>query len=153
MSSYSYFKQDIKKCTKIKDISCIYKVLGALKRALKSHYVSAPATSVEKTLLTQIRSLKFKIENKIDFLCIMSHSWITLHFCARRENGTSMKQLLRMLLFKILSQVLFRGLELWVESWVQIFVFFKSKARTYLQPLTAMGFSAMFTFQLDNTKR
>ena len=43
---YSYFKQDIKKCTKIKDISCIYKVLGAFERALKSHYVSAPATLV-----------------------------------------------------------------------------------------------------------
>ena len=27
------------------------------------------------------------------------------------------------------------------------------KARTYLQPIMAMRFSAMFTFQLDNTKR
>ena len=153
MSSYSYFKQE---CTKIKDISCIYKVLGALKRALKSHYVSAPATSVEKTLLTQIRSLKFKIENKIDFLCIMSHSWITLHFCARRENGTSMKQLLRMLLFKILSQVLFRGLELWVESWVQIFVFFKSQGpNVSATPLRQWGFRQClpFCWTLDNTKR
>ena len=33
------------------------------------------------------------------------------------------------------------------------FDFLGLHARTYLQPHTAMGFSAMFVFQLDNTKR